>query len=229
MNAGINVLYLEDEVRLGKITCDALMKEGFQVTWVKNGADGLTIFKNDQFDICVVDIMLPKFDGYSFVKEVRAFDRKTPVLFLTARILTEDVVKGFEIGGNDYLRKPFSIEELTVRIRELVKRSIEREKSSQKIFQIGRYTFDYGRMELGTGGKSITLTSRENELIMLLIENRESIVPRRNALLTLWGSDDYFNARSMDVFISKIRKYLSADSSIAIVNVRGVGYKLVVS
>jgi len=225
----IRVLYVEDEASLAKITVDILVKSGFIVKWVHDGNAALQAFAPGVFDICIVDIMMPGLDGYSLVREIRKSDSEIPIIYLTARSLTEDVVKGFETGGNDYMRKPFSIEELIVRMRALLQRHKQEEKIQQEtLFSIGKYNFDYRAMELWLGEDKITLTHLENELLYKLVVNKDTVIKRQSVLLDLWGNDTFFNARSMDVFITKLRKYLSADAGIAIVNIRGIGYKMII-
>ena len=221
------ILYLEDEESLGSITYDMLLKNGFEVLWIKNGAEGLAIFGSQKFELCIVDIMMPGLDGYSFVKNVRLQDELIPVIFLSARVLPEDVVKGFELGGNDYLKKPFSIEELIARMNALLKKK-QKEQLGEQIFFIGKYTFNYKQMELSIGDQKIQLSDRTNELLYRLTKNKNNVLNRQQTLIDLWGDDHFFNARSMDVFITKIRKYLSQDAGISIVNIRGIGYKLLV-
>jgi len=222
------ILYLEDEQSLGKITRDMLVKSGFTVDWIEDGSKGLAAFEQNSYSICVVDIMMPGIDGYTFVKEVRKKDVNIPVIFLTARSLTEDVIKGFETGGNDYLKKPFSIEELIVRINSLLNRIPKSAEPIQSIFTIGKFTFDHSTMELSSDSKKIVLTNLENELLHRLILNKNSVLERQKVLIELWGDDTFFNARSMDVFITKLRKYFSEDERISIVNIRGIGYKMIV-
>jgi len=222
------ILYLEDEISLGKITSDMLTKHGFKVEWIQDGKKGLNAFHENSYSICLVDIMMPGIDGYSFVKEVRKTNQNIPILFLTARSLTEDVVKGFEIGGNDYLKKPFSIEELIVRINSLLNRIPKSEIEVQSVFTIGKYTFDHATMELAGGDKKVMLTNLENELLHRLILNKNTVLERQNVLIELWGDDTFFNARSMDVFITKLRKHFADDENISIVNIRGIGYKMIV-
>jgi DNA-binding response OmpR family regulator len=171
--------------------------------------------------------MMPKLDGFNLVIEIRKTNNLLPILFLTARVLTEDVIKGFEIGGNDYMKKPFSIEELIIRIKELVKRN--KISNPLNTYLIGKYTFNYVRMEIALQDQKISLTHRENEIIKRLYLKANEIVSRTEILIDLWGDDSYYNGRSLDVFITKIRKYFSEDQSIAIKNIRGVGYKLIVS
>lgn len=227
----IRVLYAEDELSLGRITNDMLVKNGFNVKWVHDGTAALDAFSPGSFDICVIDIMMPGLDGYSLVKEIRKADTDIPVIFLTARSLTEDVVKGFETGGNDYLKKPFSIEELIVRMNALLKRTAKpmmEEEQQPSRFTIGKYNFDYSLMELSSEAKNIVLTNLENELLLRLITNKNAVLQRQRVLLDLWGDDTFFAARSMDVFITKLRKHFSDDDTISIVNIRGVGYKMIV-
>jgi len=221
----ITILYVEDELSLGKITSDTLKKNGFNVIWVKDGKEALDTFSKTKIDISVIDIMMPKLDGFNLVIEIRKKNNMLPILFLTARVLTEDVIKGFEIGGNDYMKKPFSIEELIIRIKELVKRN--KISNPLNIYSIGKYTFNYTKMEIMLDDQRIRLTHRENEIIKRLYLKANEIVNRTEILIDLWGDDTYYNGRSLDVFITKIRKYFSEDSSIAIKNIRGVGYKLI--
>lgn len=223
----ITLLYVEDELSLGKITSDTLKKNEFNVIWAKDGFEALEFLSNNKIDICVIDVMLPKLDGFKLVMEIRKNNKLLPVLFLTARVLTEDVLKGFEIGGNDYLKKPFSIEELIFRIKELVKRN--NISNISNIYQIGRYVFNYTKMEIYLDDQKIGLTHRENEIIKRLYVNVNDVVNRSEILQELWGDDSYYNGRSLDVFMTKIRKYFSADPSILIKNIRGVGYKLIIS
>ncbi|MCA6438210.1 MAG: response regulator transcription factor [Bacteroidetes bacterium] len=221
----ITILYVEDELSLGKITSDTLKKNGFNVIWVKDGKEALDTFSKTKIDISVIDIMMPKLDGFNLVIEIRKKNNMLPILFLTARVLTEDVIKGFEIGGNDYMKKPFSIEELIIRIKELVKRN--KISNPLNIYSIGKYTFNYTKMEITLDNQKISLTHRENEIIKRLYLKANEIVNRKEILIDLWGDDTYYNGRSLDVFMTKIRKYFSEDSSIAIKNIRGVGYKLI--
>ncbi len=224
--AEIRLLYLEDEQSLGSITYDMLVKNGFMVHWVQDGRKALELFHTQPFDACVADIMMPGMDGYSFVREIRKADEQIPVIFLSARTLTDDVIKGFEAGGNDYLKKPFSIEELIVRIHALLRRKPA--GADTGTYTVGRYTFSRTAMELQIGDRVITLTARTNELIHRLVQQQNKVLDRRQTLLELWGDDTLFNSRSMDVFITRIRKYFAEDPNISIVNVRGIGYKLLV-
>ncbi|HLP64700.1 response regulator transcription factor [Flavobacterium sp.] len=222
------ILYIEDEQSLGKITRDMLVKNGFTVDWLEDGRRALEAFKTNSYSICVVDIMVPGIDGYTFVKEIRKLNAAIPVIFLTARSLTDDVVKGFEIGGNDYLKKPFRIEELIVRINSLLNRMPKPAETTQQEFILGKFTFNYATMELISAAKTVLLTNLENELVYRLIQQKNSVVERQKVLIELWGDDTFYNARSMDVFITKLRKYFAEDPSISIVNIRGKGYKMIV-
>jgi len=223
----ITILYVEDDLSLGRITSDTLKKNGFNVIWAKDGNEALETILNSKIDIGVIDVMMPKLDGFNLVIEIRKKNSLLPILFLTARVLTEDLIKGFEIGGNDYLKKPFSIEELIIRIKELVKRN--NFSKSPTTYQIGSYTFNYTKMEIVLNDQRISLTHRENEIIKSLYLRANEIVNRKEILIDLWGDDTYYNGRSLDVFITKIRKYFCEDQSIAIKNIRGVGYKLIIS
>lgn len=223
------ILYVEDEIGLGKVTHDVLVSSGYKVTWIKDGARVPGIFNHNIFDLCIIDIMLPGLDGYSIVSWIRERNPDIPIIFLSARALTEDVVKGFQIGGNDYMRKPFSIEELMARVQNLLSNKPKIDiHNNLSPFEIGDYTFDKLGMQLSFGGNSIKLTHTENELLYRLILHKNEIMNRQKVLLELWENDSFFNARSMDVFITKLRKYLKEDPRISIVNVRGRGYKLLI-
>jgi len=225
MEKKISVLLAEDEAALGTIIKESLETRDFEVTLCENGEEAHQKYLNENPDILVLDVMMPKKDGFTLVKEIRANNEQVPVIFLTSKSRTEDVVEGFGIGGNDYLKKPFSMEELIVRIHALLDRKKKRE--SKEEIAIGKYTFSMPKQKLSIGGQQVQLTHREAQLLFHLSENRNAVTDRSLILNQLWGSDDFFNARSMDVFISKLRKKLSADSTVEILNVRGYGYKLV--
>lgn len=221
------LLLLEDEPQLAKIVTESLRKRDFTVTHASNGMQGLDAFRAADFDVCVVDIMLPLLDGFAFVEEIRKIDKQTPVLFLTAKSLTEDVIKGFEVGGNDYLKKPFSLEELVLRLKELLRRTAADEKMPDMVL-LGTYTFAPLKQELWWQQELVCkLSHRENELLKLLVQQKNQVLDRKASLLKLWGDDSFFNARSMDVFISRLRKHLKQDPAIEILNIRGIGYKLI--
>ncbi|MDB5087103.1 MAG: DNA-binding response regulator [Mucilaginibacter sp.] len=221
------VLLLEDELQLAKIVSESLQTRGFSVTHVVNGVLGTEAIRKSNFDICIVDVMMPFMDGFTFVEQVRKTDKQVPVLFLTAKSQTDDVVKGYEAGGNDYLRKPFSLEELILRLNELLRRKAAGQTPSS--ISIGQYTFDMNKQELWFSGRLTgKLSHRENELLTLLIQHKNQVLDRKAVLLKLWGDDNFFNTRTMDVFITKLRKHLQQDPSVEIINIRGVGYKLTV-
>lgn len=226
MNKEIHILLAEDEPALGQIIKETIETRGFRVSLCVDGNEALQSYKNTKPDILVLDVMMPKKDGFTLAKEIRMEDEETPILFLTAKSQTQDVVEGFTIGGNDYLKKPFSIEELIVRIKNLIQRTTLQRKS--EIIKFGTYTFDFPKQTLQyKNEKSEQLTHRESHLLYHLIKNRNQVLDRSLILNKLWGNDDFFSARSMDVFITKLRKKLKQDESIQIINVRGFGYKLI--
>jgi len=226
MSNPVKLLLAEDEPALGQIVKETLETRGFEVILCENGEKALEKYQRESPEILVLDVMMPKKDGFTLAKEIRSVDDSIPIIFLTAKSQTKDVVEGFSIGGNDYLKKPFSIEELIVRIENLLNRS--RIQKSSDLLKIGDYTFDFPKQILQfKQTDSIQLTHREAHLLFHLIKNKNTVLDRSIILKKLWGNDDFFNARSMDVFITKLRKKLSKDASIQIINVRGFGYKLV--
>lgn len=225
----VKVLLAEDEPFLGKIIKESLELEGFEVSFVPDGLKAYSAFRTLQPDICILDIMMPLKDGFSLMTDIRKIDERVPVIFLTAKSLTEDVVKGFELGCNDYLKKPFSMEELLVRMKALLNRLALKKEAMRENFEIGKFQFNSRNQELTDGNKVTKLSFREAILLQLLAENKNDVLNRKVALEYLWGADNFFNARSMDVFITKLRKYLRTDERIEIVNIRGIGYKLIVN
>jgi len=225
MNKPITILLAEDEPALGQIIKESLETRNFNVLLCENGEKAFEIYQSKSPQLLVLDVMMPKKDGFTLAKEIRTIDEYIPIIFLTAKSQTRDVVEGFSIGGNDYLKKPFSIEELIVRINNLLNR-VQLQKTSD-ILQIGQYTFDFPKQTLKINEEAIQLTHRESHLLFHLIKNRNAVLDRSFILNKLWGNDDFFNARSMDVFITKLRKKLNKDDSIQILNVRGYGYKLI--
>lgn len=226
----MKILLLEDDANLGFILQEHLELEGYSVTLCKNGDDGSKMFCSGGYDLCLVDVMMPKKDGFAFAREVRKTDQQTPLIFLTAKSLKEDRIEGFKIGCDDYVTKPFSMEELMLRIRAVLKRAraaAEPEIPTEPI-PVGKYLFDYGRQILQFREEKKKLTSREADLLRLLCLRMNIVLERDEALRTLWGSDSFFNGRSMDVFISRLRKYLQKDKNVEILNVHGKGFKLVV-
>lgn len=223
----IRLLLVEDEQDLAEVISDTLSEKGFAVRIAHNGAEALEAAAGCKPDIIVTDIMMPVMDGFTFVKKLRTTDKDTPVLFLSARSGAEDVVKGFATGAGDYIRKPFAISELIVRINSLLERKTG--NGNAVIYEIGRFTFDpYGRT-LHDGNRSVQLPSREADLLKMLCDNQEHFVPLGDILEKLWGSNDYFSTRSLNVHVSRLRKRLSSDPSVSISSLRGRGYMLSVS
>lgn len=226
----IKVLLAEDEQTLALIIKDTLETQGFIIETAQNGEEGLQKFFMFKPDVLVADVMMPKMDGFEMVKRIRQSDKHTPVLFLTARSAINDVVEGFELGANDYLKKPFGMQELIVRIKALAGRlMIQTEEKEQKAewIEIGQYRFNPTLQRLEYAGIETELSHRESEILRRLCENRNQVVNTQNILLELWGDDSFFNNKSLHVFITKLRHKLSKDSQIRIVNVRGIGYKLI--
>jgi DNA-binding response OmpR family regulator len=221
----IKIVLAEDEAALGQIIKESLETRDFEVTLCENGEKAFQAYTSEAPDILVLDVMMPKKDGFTLAKEIRAIDDTIPIIFLTAKSQTQDVVEGFSIGGNDYLKKPFSMEELIVRIQNLISRT--KDQKSAKVLEVGAYTFDFPKQQLKFKNEEpAQLTHREAHLLFHLIKNKNQVLDRSLILNKLWGTDDFFSARSMDVFITKLRKKLKKDISIQIINVRGYGYKL---
>ncbi|MBJ7880309.1 response regulator transcription factor [Gelidibacter salicanalis] len=226
MNKPITILLAEDEPALGHIIKESLETRNFKVLLCDNGEKAKHVYQEQKPELLVLDVMMPKKDGFTLAKEIRTLDRTIPIIFLTAKSQTKDVVEGFTIGGNDYLKKPFSMEELIVRINNLLERT--NLQKTTEILTLGDYTFNFPKQTLKLRNDGITqLTHREAQLLFHLIKNKNQVLDRKLILNKLWGDDDFFNGRSMDVFISKLRKKLSADEKIQILNVRGFGYKLI--
>ena len=228
----LRVLLVEDETTLAMIIKDTLDAQGFEITIAADGEEGLKLFKESKPDVVVTDVMMPKIDGFEMVRRIRKTEEITPVLFLTARSSINDVVKGFELGANDYLKKPFGIQELIVRIKALVKRTslyqtINHSVDLNKEITIGQYLLNTKTEKIIYDGISQELSHRETEILRMLAENKDTVVETKDILLQLWGDDSFFNTRSLQVFITKLRHKLSKDNNIRIINVRGVGYKLI--
>jgi DNA-binding response OmpR family regulator len=225
----ITILYVEDEVFLGKIVKESLQSRGFSVYMETDGAKAFDVFKKIQPHVCVLDVMLPNKDGFEIAEEIRAVNTQVPILFLTARTQTGDVVKGFTIGGNDYIRKPFSMEELIVRIENVLRKKEGKPIAvSADTVQLGKYQFYTNRQLLVKDAAEKKLSYRESELLKILYENREGIIDRKNILTLLWGNDSFFNSRNLDVYINKIRSYLKEDDSLEILTIKGIGYRFVI-
>ena len=226
----INILLVEDESTLAMIIKDTLEGQGFHIRLAKDGEEGLQSFFREKPDVLVADVMMPRMDGFEMVRRLRKTDKRTPVLFLTARSAINDVVEGFELGANDYLKKPFGMQELIVRIKALLGRAIRTEDSPARpeVHEIGAYVFTPRTQRLLHNGTETELSHRESEILRRLCEQQDQVVDMRAVLLDLWGDDTFFNQRSLHVFITKLRHKLAKDGRIRIVNVRGIGYKLIV-
>lgn len=223
------LLIVEDDPNLGEILSEYLGLKGYDTTLMRDGEQGERAFKKDTFDLCILDLMMPKKDGFSLAKEIRSMDDDTPIIFLTAKSMKQDIIKGFTIGADDYMTKPFSMEELLLRIQAILKRSVKKEEEEPfpTLFKIGQLQYFYQENRLVTPKREINLTTKENELLKIFFENVNKTVVRSIALKKIWKDDSYFNARSMDVYIAKIRKYLSDDPGIKILTIHGEGFKLV--
>lgn len=224
----IHVLLVEDESTLAMIIRDTLEEQGFLITTARDGEEGLRTFFDQKPDVLVADVMMPRMDGFEMVRRIRQSDKTTPVLFLTARSSINDVVEGFELGANDYLKKPFGMQELIVRIKALMHKAFV-EKSSATAYEIGNYLFNAVTQQLCFAGNCQELSHRESEILKRLCNNRNEVVNSQNILLELWGDDSFFNSRSLHVFITKLRHKLAKDDRIRIINVRGIGYKLIIN
>jgi DNA-binding response OmpR family regulator len=222
-------LYAEDEPYLAQIVSDNLKAKGYDVLMAKDGQAALEIFKAHKPDLCLLDIMMPHKDGYGLAEDIRKISEGIPIIFLSAKSLTDDLVKGFKAGGNDYMRKPFSIVELLVRIEALISRSNhkERESKQQDILKFGNCMLDTVNQQLATNSKTYDLSYKEVMLLQLLIENKNNILERQEALVKIWGDDSFYNSNSMNVFMVHLRKMLRDDESIQLMGIRGVGYKLI--
>ncbi len=224
------VLLVEDDINLGTILKEYLAVKGFEVELSYNGEDGFTAFNKNKFDICILDVMLPKLDGFSLARQIKKLDTHIPIVFLTAKTLAHDKIEGFKIGADDYITKPFNAEELLFRINAILKRvkpSSGNSDSGSALFTLGKYVFDYNLRTLSSGGKDQKLTTKEAELLKLLCINANNALERTFALKTIWNDDNYFTARSMDVYITKLRSYFKEDESVQIVNLHGSGFKLI--
>jgi len=226
MNKEIKILLVEDDSNLGSITSQYLMAKGFKCHWEENGELGYQSFVKNEYDLVILDVMMPVKDGFSTAKDIRGIDKNIPIIFLTAKSMKEDTLKGFEIGADDYLTKPFNMDELVARINAILKRVTTDSASYFDDLEIGKLTFNPKMQILSMGDFSVTLTTKESDLLTLLYKNKNNILDRNHALKAIWGDDNYFNGRSMDVYIAKLRKYLKQDDQIQILNVHGRGFKL---
>jgi len=227
----VKLLLVEDDPNLGTMLKEFLEAENFDVTLGTDGKEGLELYQHQLFDLCILDVMLPKMDGFTLAKMIRQRNTSIPILFLTAKALKEDKIKGFQIGADDYITKPPSMEELKLRINAVLKRTMNNQEEDEigKIYEIGDFRFDFTTQMLEKGGEKQRLTTKEAQLLRLLCKNLNKVTEREIALKRIWGNDDYFTARSMDVFITKLRKYLKKDPAVEILNVHGTGFKLTVN
>jgi DNA-binding response OmpR family regulator len=221
----LKILLAEDDLNLGVLLVDYLETEGFNVKLCKDGELALKAFQNNQFDLCLLDVMMPKMDGFSLAKEMRIKDKKIPVIFITAKSLKEDKLKGYDLGADDYITKPFDEEELLWKIKAVIRRAPENKTESKiEIISIGKYTFDLNNQSLTIDHKIKRITEKESDILNYLSVHRNKVIKREEMLKELWGENDYFFGRSLDVFITKIRKYLKEDPNLNIENVFGVGF-----
>ncbi len=225
----IKILLAEDDLNLGSLLMQYLNAKGFETQLFADGEKAYEGYTNGKFDICILDVMMPKKDGFALAREIRMTNRQIPIIFLTAKALKEDVLEGFKIGADDYLTKPFIMDELLLRIEAIMRRVVDNNdgKLQSEFYEIGEYKFDVTKQLLNFKGQEEKLTTKESELLALLCANRNNMLERNFALKSIWEEDNYYNARSMDVYITKLRKHLSKDKTIEILNVHGKGYKLV--
>ena len=227
MEERMKILLCEDDENLGMLLREYLQAKGYDTELCIDGEAGYKAFLKDKFDLCVLDVMMPKKDGFSLAKDIRQSNQEIPIIFLTAKTLKEDILEGFKIGADDYLTKPFSMEELTFRIEAVLRRVRGKKNRDRTFYKIGNFTFDTQKQILSIGEEQTKLTTKESELLNLLCAHANEILQRDFALKTIWIDDNYFNARSMDVYITKLRKHLKADPSVEIINIHGKGYKLI--
>jgi DNA-binding response OmpR family regulator len=223
-----SILLVEDDQNLGFVVQDTLKRKGYTVHLARDGKEGLKRFNEQPYDLCVLDVMLPQKDGFSLAEDIRKVNQHVPIVFLTAKSQSEDRIAGFKAGGDDYLTKPFSHEELILRIEAILRRTHGRATDVRDRFEVGAYTFDHRNLMLSHPTEERKLTKKEAEVLRLLCMHQDQVLPRELVLNMVWGDDTYFLGRSLDVFISRLRKYLKLDPSVSIVNVHGVGFKLVV-
>lgn len=226
----VKILYVEDESFLAKIVKESLENRGYEICMEEDGGKVVELFKKCEPNVCVLDVMLPNKDGFQIAEEIRVLNEKIPILFLTAKSQTEDLVKGFKLGCNDYIRKPFSMEELIVRLENILKytgqANIDLDKKDS--ITIGKYTFHLSRQVLSGKEEEYKLSFREAELLKILFQNRDKIIDRRDILNLLWGNDNFFNSRNLDVYITKLRSYLRSDPSVEILTIKGIGYRFLI-
>lgn len=223
----VKILLCEDDENLGMLLREYLQTKGYDADLQPDGEAGYKAFTRNKYDLCVLDVMMPKKDGFALAADIRAMNADVPIIFLTAKSMKEDILQGFKLGADDYLSKPFSMEELLYRIESILRRVRGKRAKDVIVYQIGNYHFDAQKQTLEIGGEAKKLTTKESELLNLLAANANNILERNYALKTIWVDDNYFNARSMDVYITKLRKLLKDDNNVAIINIHGKGYKLI--
>jgi len=229
MKNDVKILLAEDDMNLGNLLADYLKAKGFHTVLASNGEEAFNVFVKGNYNLCLLDVMMPVKDGFAVAKEIRKINEHVPIIFLTAKSMKEDTLNGFEAGADDYITKPFSMEELLARINAVLRRStIDNETQERTNFELGQYHFDFTKRILKSKTKEQKLTSKENDLLRLLCLNEGKVLERTYALKAIWDDDNYFNARSMDVYIAKLRKHLKEDDSIEIMNVHGRGFRFVI-
>ena len=221
----MRILLVEDDLNLGLVIADHLKTQDYEVISAEDGAEGLVKFNEEQFNLCILDVMLPVLDGFSLAKDIRKINKDIPILFLTAKSMTEDKIKGFESGGDDYLTKPFSIQEFELRVKALLRRSKSEPVTEEMTYAIGAYRYDVENQVLNINQTHKTLTKKEAQILKILFKHKNQVISREIILKGVWGQDDYFVGRSLDVFITKLRKYFAEDERIVISNLHGVGFK----
>ena len=228
MEKKMRVILSEDDENLGSLLREYLIAKGYETDLYPDGEAAFKGFQKNQYDLCIFDVMMPKKDGFALAKDVRMINSEIPIIFLTAKNMKEDVIEGFRIGADDYMTKPFSMEELIFRIEAILRRTMGEADNTQAVFKLGRFTFDARKQTLSDATDSTKLTTKESELLRLLCVNANKVLERNYALKTIWVDDNYFNARSMDVYITKLRKHLKDEEGIEIINIHGKGYKLII-
>jgi len=227
MEEKVKILLCEDDESLGMLLKEYLQTKGLHIDLLPDGEAGYRAFAKNRYDLCILDVMMPKKDGFSLAQDIKSINLDVPIIFLTARSSKEDVLEGFKIGADDYVTKPFSMEELLCRIEAILRRTKGKKGTESIVYKLGKYTFDSQKQQLVIGDKVNKLTTKESELLTLLASHFNSILGRNYALKTIWIDDNYFNARSMDVYITKLRKLLKEDPNVEIINIHGKGYKLI--
>ena len=228
MEENVKIMLCEDDENLGMLLREYLQAKGFSAELFPDGEAGYRAFMKQKYDICILDVMMPKKDGFTLAQEIRQANGDVPIIFLTAKLLKEDILEGFKIGADDYITKPFSMEELVFRVEAILRRVRGKKTKESSVYKVGNFTFDTQKQLLVIGEKQTKLTTKENELLALLCSHANEILQRDCALKTIWIDDNYFNARSMDVYITKLRKHLKDDPQIEIINIHGKGYKLII-